>query len=250
MEENNNNAPAINSVDVDKVLHSSMVYWNKKRKFPAEHLGLPLPKHKCWDRKFSLEYDFPSNENLKAEDFHGCIITGKTNGGAKDTNGFTSDTDSNMSESCEAKNESEYTYTSPCDCPSSSSGDWGSSCFKNALHSFNCKLVTKSGADTAEPPYICREHNSPRHESGPHYDEHLQEFGNHVDYSCLEHGNDSIEQCADKELEDMLYYSNGVNSNNYVLSSGRWVVNQETQPGTKKLTIDKEFEQYFSRLML
>ncbi|KAA8518919.1 hypothetical protein F0562_016307 [Nyssa sinensis] len=128
-----------------------------------------------------------------------------------------------MSVSGEAKNESEYVNSCPYDRPSTSSGDWG------------------------------REHNSPHHDFELHpslnFDEHLLEFGNQIDYSCSEHGNDSIEQCMDKELEGFLY-SNGVNSNNYVLSSGRWSANQETQPGTKKLTIDKEFEQYFSMLML
>nr|XP_043628884.1 protein FAR-RED-ELONGATED HYPOCOTYL 1-LIKE-like [Erigeron canadensis]XP_043628885.1 protein FAR-RED-ELONGATED HYPOCOTYL 1-LIKE-like [Erigeron canadensis] len=41
-------------------------------------------------------------------------------------------------------------------------------------------------------------------------------------------------------------------STNYVLSSGRWNVvnNQDTEQIGEKLTIDKEFEQYFSMLML
>ncbi|KAI3819053.1 hypothetical protein L1987_12875 [Smallanthus sonchifolius] len=48
-------------------------------------------------------------------------------------------------------------------------------------------------------------------------------------------------------MED-LFCSNS--ANNSVLSSGRWNVNQDTEQGTEKLTIDKEFEQYFSMLML
>uniref|UniRef100_A0A5B7B6Q7 Uncharacterized protein n=1 Tax=Davidia involucrata TaxID=16924 RepID=A0A5B7B6Q7_DAVIN len=263
MEEHNTNPTAFNSVDVDKVLHSNMVYWNKKRKFQGEQLGLPLSKHKCWDRKFNSECDFPSNESLEAEDFHISIIKGKTDVGArddgldqesaKDSNSFAGDTDSAMSVSGEAKNDSEYANSCPYDHPSTSSRDCGSSSFKNSLYSLDSRLVTKSGVDKQEPPYIGREHNSPHHDFGLHtslnLDEHLLEFGNQIDYSCSEQGNDSIEQCTDKELEDLLY-SSGPNSNNYVLSSGRWSVNQETQPGTKKLTIDKEFEQYFSMLML
>ncbi|KAJ0691464.1 putative protein FAR-RED ELONGATED HYPOCOTYL 1 [Helianthus annuus] len=55
-------------------------------------------------------------------------------------------------------------------------------------------------------------------------------------------------------MED-LFCSNAVISNNSVLSSGRWNVNQDAaaaaaEQGTEKLTIDKEFEQYFSMLML
>ncbi|KAK9071366.1 hypothetical protein SSX86_009934 [Deinandra increscens subsp. villosa] len=57
-------------------------------------------------------------------------------------------------------------------------------------------------------------------------------------------------QSEDDSMED-LFCSNGVLSNNSVLSSGRWNVNQDTKEGgTEKLTIDKEFEQYFSMLML
>ncbi|KAA8518920.1 hypothetical protein F0562_016306 [Nyssa sinensis] len=84
MEELNTNPTAFESIDVDKELHSNMFYWNKKRKFQAEQLGLPLPKHKRWDRKFRSECDFPSNKNLIAEDFDIIIIKGKTDGRPRD----------------------------------------------------------------------------------------------------------------------------------------------------------------------
>ncbi|KAI3732321.1 hypothetical protein L1987_63525 [Smallanthus sonchifolius] len=48
-------------------------------------------------------------------------------------------------------------------------------------------------------------------------------------------------------VED-LFCANSANKS--VLSSGRWNVKQDTEQGAEKLTIDKEFEQYFSMLML
>ncbi|MFS8013856.1 putative protein FAR-RED ELONGATED HYPOCOTYL 1 [Helianthus anomalus] len=61
------------------------------------------------------------------------------------------------------------------------------------------------------------------------------------------------EDNSEFSIED-LFCSNAVTSNNSVLSSGRWNVNQDAaaaaEQGTEKLTIDKEFEQYFSMLML
>ncbi|KAK4268743.1 hypothetical protein QN277_025355 [Acacia crassicarpa] len=62
---------------------------------------------------------------------------------------------------------------------------------------------------------------------------------------------DNCEESLDKGFED-LRHSSGVNPNVYVLSSGRWEVNQEAQSSTVPLppTIDQEFEEYFSMLML
>ncbi|KAL8238368.1 hypothetical protein R6Q59_019449 [Mikania micrantha] len=63
----------------------------------------------------------------------------------------------------------------------------------------------------------------------------------------------SSSECETRQSEALmedLFCSNGVLSNNSVLSSGRWNVNQDAEQGTEKLTIDKEFEQYFSMLML
>ncbi|KAK1437117.1 hypothetical protein QVD17_02902 [Tagetes erecta] len=57
----------------------------------------------------------------------------------------------------------------------------------------------------------------------------------------------SSSECITKQSIEDLFCSN---SNNSVLSSGRWNVNQDSEQGTEKLTIDKEFEQYFSMLML
>ncbi|MED6106694.1 hypothetical protein PIB30_006638 [Stylosanthes scabra] len=64
-----------------------------------------------------------------------------------------------------------------------------------------------------------------------------------------EHAKDGTELAIEEEFEDFLL-SNGVDPNMYVLSSGRWNVNREAQSSTRPPTIDQEFEDYFSMLML
>ncbi|CAN7019976.1 unnamed protein product [Brassica oleracea var. botrytis] len=82
-------------------------------------------------------------------------------------------------------------------------------------------------------------------------------FETHLDFI---YGTQNLEDFSDKDIENILYLddeeeedeANGCsNAAKYVLSSGRWTVDQDsTQDGTKKPTIDQEFEQYFSTLML
>ncbi|CAA2989569.1 Hypothetical predicted protein, partial [Olea europaea subsp. europaea] len=127
--------------------------------------------------------------------------------------------------------------------------------FKNSLYSLESRSLTKSCSSKVASSNFSGEDDCPHHNFGLYpsvnYEEHLLELTNHVDCSCSEYRIDGFGHSTDKELEDMLYL-NDVASSSYVLSSGRWTVNQDadTQPGTKKLTIDKEFEQYFSMLML
>ncbi|KAJ1394423.1 hypothetical protein SESBI_34224 [Sesbania bispinosa] len=81
-------------------------------------------------------------------------------------------------------------------------------------------------------------------------EEHFLGLGNYTDHLYSEYAKDSIEEeSVDTEFEDILY-SKGENPKTYVLSSGRWNVNQEAQSSTRPPTIDQEFEQYFSMLML
>jgi len=57
------------------------------------------------------------------------------------------------------------------------------------------------------------------------HEEHLQGLGSFSGHECSEDAKDSNEYPVEKEFEDFLY-SSGANSNVYVLSSGRWNVNQ------------------------
>lgn len=251
------------------VIHASLACLNKKRKLRAEQLGMPLPKHMCADQIFVTRHS--SLVNNQDNEF-------ETESG-KGSNGFI---DCVMSG--EAKVDLEFLKACPSssNCPSASSANLGSSWSKDALYSLESRSMTKSDSHRTERTHkecdFVDQNFGWRHSLN--YEDHLLDFESHVECSCSECGNENIETCTDKELEDMLY-SNGITPDNFVLSSGRWEVGQgilicslktlitslpqlsemnrnlisfllnaDTQEGAKKLTIDKEFEQYFGMLML
>ncbi|MED6224295.1 hypothetical protein PIB30_082669 [Stylosanthes scabra] len=74
-------------------------------------------------------------------------------------------------------------------------------------------------------------------------------YENFAGNAYSEDAKDGAELAVEEEFEDFLL-SNGVDPNMYVLSSGRWNVNREAQSSTRPPTIDQEFEEYFSMLML
>ena len=117
----------------------------------------------------------------------------------KDSNSYAEDSDSSTSMYAESKMEPEFAKT--CDRTSSSSDD---------------STMLKA---------ICSKEECGDAQAFLNHEEQLLEFGSHEEYLASEYGEESLDQCTDKELEDILY-ANGLNSNVYVLSSGRWSVNQ------------------------
>ncbi|CAH8387149.1 unnamed protein product [Eruca vesicaria subsp. sativa] len=98
--------------------------------------------------------------------------------------------------------------------------------------------------------------------SGSCSEDKMISFESHLDFI---YGTQNLEDFSDKDIENILYLDEEEeeeeeeddeargcsNAANYVLSSGRWTVDQDsTQHVIKKPTIDQEFEQYFSTLML
>ncbi|CAA7052243.1 unnamed protein product [Microthlaspi erraticum] len=95
--------------------------------------------------------------------------------------------------------------------------------------------------------------------SGSCSEDKLITFESHLDFI---YGTQNLEDFSEKDIENILYLDEkeeeeaaqgSSNAANFVLSSGRWSVNQEDsthEHGIKKPTIDQEFEQYFSTLML
>ncbi|EXC14787.1 hypothetical protein L484_009441 [Morus notabilis] len=151
----------------------------------------------------------------------------------KDSNSYTEDSNSSTSIYGEAKMEAEYATTphySLVSCGADISENTRSQGDGLNMAKANCSEEVESQAFL-------------------NLEEQLLEFGNHENYIASEYGADNLEQWTDKELEDILY-ANGLNPNEYVISSGRRTVNQEDQSGSRKPTIDQEFEQYFSMLML
>lgn len=238
----------MDSLYVAEALQARFSYLDRKRKFHGEQLGIPSPKHVCSDQAYALRYDFSSIPNPEDRELYGLILKPEwtrmsgseelEEESAKDSNSVGTDSMITVSGLAEYQCHSEgYSF----DQPSTSS---------IPIHHSEMTSATKS-SDKIETDSIKEEHEPNDPDSGLHSsmndEDYLLEFGSHMDFNCSE-DTTSFEDCTDKELERMLY-SNGV-SPSYVLSSGRWTVNQDTQQRPKKPTIDKEFEQYFSTLML
>ncbi|CAN4084756.1 unnamed protein product [Withania somnifera] len=247
----------INSVDMSKLTPTSLAYFNKKRKFQAEQLGMPLPKHMC-SYHSSAECS-SSHSGTEAKESLACMMIVENAARGQDdselesengSNSFSGDADSVTSH--EAKIDPGWLKSCSSDQASTSSVNMGGKWSKNALYSLESRPVSKFTPDRPEQPLTGKGWGILHDGSGCHpsmdYEEHLFGFGNHGDCTCVECGTEGIELSTEKELENFL--NANVNPNNYVLSSGRWTVNQDSQPSSTKLTIDKEFEQYFSMLML
>ncbi|XP_015088854.1 protein FAR-RED-ELONGATED HYPOCOTYL 1-LIKE isoform X1 [Solanum pennellii] len=243
----------INSVDMSKLLPTSLAYFNKKRKFQAEQLGMPLPKHMC-SYQSSAECT-SSHTGTAAKEPSACMIIVENAARGQDddielesengSNSFCEDADSVTSH--EAKLDPGCLKACSSDHASTSSVNlWGN------LYSLESRSATKLMPDRPEQSPTGRVWDTLHHGSGcdpsMDYEEHLLGLGNHEDCTCAECRTEGIELATEKEVENLL--NANVNPNNYVLSSGRWTVNQDSQPSSTKLTIDKEFEQYFSMLML
>ncbi|XP_022747248.1 protein FAR-RED-ELONGATED HYPOCOTYL 1-LIKE-like [Durio zibethinus] len=228
---------------------------SKKRKLGAELLGLPVSKHQCWKR--SLSSKPPTFGGiLEVEGFSPCTFKGKggavydisETGSAKDSNSFAKDSDSAMSVHAEAKFRTEDANYLQYDRSSSFSSDWGSS-FQVSHYSSSGTTVASRGVEKEVLSSPGGEPEPADVELAENLEESLVEYGSHIDYIYSRYGNYNIEQYQDKEIEEILN-SNGAKPNVYVLSSGRWSVNLEAPQTRRKPTIDQEFEQYFSMLML
>lgn len=204
---------------------------NKKRKLQAELLDLPLPKHKCCGRSFSSQIVYPLDEDTEIEDLHAQIVKEETNGetiddgsepdSAKDSNSLAGYSDSVISVYGEAKFEPECEKTCPYNYPYSSSVNWGGNSSRDDLYSLKSTRMTPD-VSKDKMTFFSGEHNPLVSQN---LEEQLLEFGNDIDFMCSEYRDGMAEHSTDKELADMPY-SSGMKPNNYVLSSGRWSVNQ------------------------
>uniref|UniRef100_M1BNI2 S-acyltransferase n=1 Tax=Solanum tuberosum TaxID=4113 RepID=M1BNI2_SOLTU len=222
------------SVDMSKLLPTSLVYFNKKRKFQAEQLGMPLPKHMC-SYQSSAECN-SSHTGTAAKESSACmIIVENAARGQEDdselesengSNSFCEDADSVTSH--EAKLDPGCLKACSSDHPSTSSINLGGNWSKNALYSLESRSVTKLMPDKLEQSPTGRGWGTPHHGSGCHpsmdYEEHFLGLGNHEGCTCAECRTEGVELTTEKELENLL--NANVNPSNYVLSSGRWTVNQ------------------------
>ncbi|XWS67090.1 hypothetical protein CRYUN_Cryun05aG0256800 [Craigia yunnanensis] len=232
---------------VKSLLNKSLniVDLNKKRKLEAEQLGLPVSKHQCW--KQSLLWK-PTTFGSILEVEGGAVYDVSETGSAKDSNSFAEDSDCALSVHAEAKFGTDDAKYLPYDRAPPSSSYWESSS-QGSHYSSDGTTVASRGVKKEVQSYPGGEPEPADVELTENLEESLVEYGSHIDYIYSGYGNYIIEQYQDKEIEEILN-SDGANPNVYVLSSGRWSVNQEAPQTTRKPTIDQEFEQYFSMLML
>uniref|UniRef100_A0A6N2KJU8 Laccase n=1 Tax=Salix viminalis TaxID=40686 RepID=A0A6N2KJU8_SALVM len=259
MDEDSDDPSEVNSFQFKEAPNSKLFCLNKKRKLQAKQLGLPISKHKCWDHRLPLETP-TIHENQEEKGLITHIIKEHAERQAiderpdpesdKDSNSFVGDSDSATSMYGEAKLEMEVSKIWPPNRPSTSSFDWGNSVKDTQYSPDNFAAPRHAGRE--ELTFVEGEDDHCCHYDGlqvsQNTEEPILEIESPLVYSCSEYGTDNIEPCADEEVD--ILYSNEVNLNGYVLSSGRWTVNQDAQSGPRKPTIDQEFEQYFSMLML
>lgn len=237
----------------------NIVDLSKKRKHLSEHCELPLPKHKCLDGGFDpvLLSEYDANPDI--EDLPAFRIKRPTEGGcnhdesqpesAKGSNSFSEDSDTAMSAyggfnlgpdiavitSGASTSSVKWAWNSSQDMPHYSSAD------KAIMRVDNNNVDNNNGVGKHDPP-------DQDNELQMLLEEQLLEFGCHMGYTS-EYANDCLDTCATEEVEDSIY-SNASKPDNLVLSSGRWNTNHDTLHGTRKPTIDQEFEDYFSTLMM
>ncbi|KAG6427550.1 hypothetical protein SASPL_111796 [Salvia splendens] len=242
-----------NMISPDEIY--SIDYLSKKRKLQDELLVMPLSKHACWDHR--LVSEFPSDSTIDLKMVRGDISARGVESGpdsASNSYCFPSDTDMSLSSHDDAKTYLSYpiAHASAKSGASSTLSDGKSSQF-GLYSSENSSLLTKEKSGKFESPSICEDLKCLYHEYGldlsDNYGVHLLECGSQADCSFSEYQNEVIEGCVDEGVDNQLY-SNEATDCNFVLSPGRWSVSQDKQEGTRKPTIDQEFEQYFSALML
>ncbi|KAK7292948.1 hypothetical protein RJT34_15806 [Clitoria ternatea] len=237
MEEIKDNPSQFNRFQVDGIPNFNIVEWRRKRKLQSDQLDLLRPKHKCWFGSFPSEHASMFEENPVLESMHNRMVKTRADAtflddgsepeSAKDSNSFIGeDSDTAMSENKEAKHEADFGNTYLC-----------------------VNRVSYSEEGTFADSKFISSHDEPDIQALENHEEQLVGLGSFSGHKYSEYAKDGNEDSVEEEFQEFLV-SNGVDPNMYVLSSGRWNVNQEAQSSSRPPTIDQEFEEYFSMLML
>lgn len=180
--------------------------------------------------------------NLEVEDSSSCTSKIKAKGGAiddvsesgsaKDSNSFGGGYDSVMSVHAGAKFESDNVKISQYDGASSSASGWGSSSLDSCCSLDRRTTIERSIDEDQEMSSAAPGELEPANladvlNAAENLDEALLEYESHIDYIYSGYGNYITEQYQDKEIEEIPHTSDA-NANAYILSSGRWTVNQGT----------------------
>ncbi|XP_020219052.1 uncharacterized protein LOC109802184 [Cajanus cajan] len=245
---------------VDGVHETNIIEWNKKRKLQSDQLDLLRPKHKCWDGNPSSEHALIFDENPALDSMQIYVLEGRTDAesseseseSVKDSNSVSQDSFTAMSVNQDGKHVADSAKTYQYERPSTSLvGCDGYNNVKDNHHSLDESAVDKECSGEAHTSFY-KECNPSYHyadlQALKNLEEQILEIESRRSHVYQENAKESTEESIDMEFEER--FSQGENSNMYVLSSGRWNLNKEAQSSTRPPTIDQEFEQYFSMLML
>lgn len=190
---------------------------------------MPSSKHICWDQR--LVCDFPCDSNSDSKMVSSNIIGRGVESEpdfASYSYSFPDYGDMSMSSHDGAKTYISYpkAQASPKNgTPSTFSDDKSSQIGPYSLES---RSLTKESSEFG-PPSVSEDLHSLYREYGLHltdsYGVRLLEIGGDADCSFTEYRNEVIEGCMDEGVDNQLYLNEATDSN-YVLSSGRWPVNQ------------------------
>ncbi|MED6145187.1 hypothetical protein PIB30_022646 [Stylosanthes scabra] len=215
MEADIHNPSHVNSYLVDGMHDTSIVEWSKKRKSKNDIFDLHRPKHKCWVNNTLAEEE---SRMFHEDPLLGSMQIHLFEGGTESTDPTSLDDHSDL-ESAKDSNSLMEDYNT---CMSRNEGS----------------RVEAESANFYADLYALK-----------NVEEHsLLGLGSQkTDQMYSEISDGIVEKSVDKEFVDNLY-SEGEDP--FILSSGIWSVEQEAQSSTRPPTIDQEFEQYFSMLML
>ncbi|KAI3955380.1 hypothetical protein MKW98_018481 [Papaver atlanticum] len=240
--DNNLSETEVYSALVDKTIYGSSVDLNKKRKLEDDQVDLPSPKHKCGD---------PASEQGGGVSEDGTRRLESPSG--SNYFNFATAMSSYPDPKLEPNFLKVYTYNKPAkfenvypktqiyDQPSTSYGSCGSNSFKSTDET---GTSVREGNST-----INKEFGGEILKDGVRFEENeLPGFEKYTD--CINSEYETMEECPIMEDNDMNLDPNEAESNLFVLSSGRWDIDPDSRVDSRKPTIDQEFEQYFSMLML
>ncbi|XP_042476470.1 protein FAR-RED-ELONGATED HYPOCOTYL 1-LIKE-like [Macadamia integrifolia] len=266
----NSNKIIIHSFHDNKyeVIQAKVADLNKKRKLESQQLFFPLSKHKFGYRCSGFDHEQP----LAEKSDENKVIHEQTNKGkrvveladesselesAKDSNSFVGGSDSPMSGNAETESMPEAEDFAQS---ITSSGSDSSNSLKDTLHSLHRRIIKEPTIGKEDQVLIAgigkpnRPNDNGQLQFGPGAQfsaDQLQQFEEHAYRISVPYQVDGLQKCMDEELEDIMLYSNGPSETDmFVLSSGRLSIDKEAQQGTRRPTIDQEFEKYFSSLML
>uniref|UniRef100_A0A1D1YKM7 Uncharacterized protein n=1 Tax=Anthurium amnicola TaxID=1678845 RepID=A0A1D1YKM7_9ARAE len=216
----------------------------KKRKLRYEQLGLPMSKHKFRDRCSSPSQGSPTQTHLEDEQAPEkstalCRTNRKVDAGHDPSGGSHSHSNSFVAgggKSPAGMPPEELVLRSR---PSTSSGIRGNTSSWQNLYSLDSRIPKKA------------DHRDLTASLRGGYSDPEDEIQEEPEHGALGDHGERIEECPDAAIEELMLYSNDMPSGALVHHpSGRWGFQQDARVGTMKPTIDQEFEQYFSMLIL